>query len=73
MQERNMPHNLEAEQSVLGSMFLSKYALQKALESLTKESFYSDSNAKIFEVIDFLSEKGTSIDFRQEWQRYVCD
>ena len=81
MQERNMPHNLEAEQSVLGSMFLSKYALQKALESLTKESFYSDSNAKIFEVIDFLSEKGTSIDLttvtaeldNRKWLKQVGD
>jgi len=57
-----MPHNIEAEQSVLGSMFLSKYALQKAVESLSKEVFYLDSHAKIFEVIADLSEKGSSID-----------
>ena len=62
MQERVMPHNIEAEQSVLGSMFLSKYALQKAVESLSKEVFYLDSHAKIFEVIADLSEKGSSID-----------
>ena len=30
MAERVLPHNIEAEQSVLGSMFLSKYALQRA-------------------------------------------
>ena len=62
MQERVMPHNIEAEQSVLGSMFLSKYALQKAVESLSKDVFYLDSHAKIFEVISYLSEKGSSID-----------
>ena len=62
MQERVMPHNIEAEQSVLGSMFLSKYALQKAVESLNKEVFYLDSHAKIFEVIADLAEKGSSID-----------
>jgi len=62
MQERVMPHNIEAEQSVLGSMFLSKYALQKAVESLTKDVFYLDSHAKIFEVISDLAEKGSSID-----------
>lgn len=62
MQERVMPHNIEAEQSVLGSMFLSKYALQKAVESLTKDVFYLDSHAKIFEVIADLAEKGSSID-----------
>ena len=29
-----LPHNLEAEQAVLGSCFLSKYAVQKEAESL---------------------------------------
>ena len=28
---RTIPHNIEAEQSVLGSVFLSKYALQKTI------------------------------------------
>ena len=50
MQEKVMPHNVEAEQSVLGSMFLSKYAVQKGVESLTSDLFYLDSNAKIFQV-----------------------
>ena len=62
MQERIMPHNIEAEQSVLGSMFLSKYALQKAVESLNKEVFYLESHAKIFQVIADLAERGSSID-----------
>ena len=62
MIERNVPNNLDAEQSVLGCMFLTKYALQKSLESLTPEHFYSDANAKIFTVIAALAEKGTPID-----------
>lgn len=62
MQEKVMPHNLEAEQSVLGSMFLSKYAAQKAVESLTSDLFYSDRHSKIFEVMRILSEKGKPID-----------
>ena len=37
---RTLPNNLEAEESVLGACFLSKYALQKAVESLSPESFY---------------------------------
>ena len=57
-----MPHNLEAEQSVLGSMFLSKYAVQKAMESLTKDVFYLEANGIIFEAISNLVEKGTPID-----------
>lgn len=58
----SVPCNIEAEQAVLGSMFLTKYALEKALESLTSEHFYNDANAKIFTVIADMSEKGTPID-----------
>ena len=39
MATRTMPNNLEAEESVLGACFLSKYALEKALENLEPESF----------------------------------
>lgn len=39
MNGRVLPNNLEAEQSVLGACFLSKYALQKASENLSQESF----------------------------------
>ena len=62
MKEKTMPHNIDAEKSVLGSMFLSKYAIQKSLESLNKELFYLDSHAKIFEAIKTLREKDISID-----------
>lgn len=60
--DKTMPHNIEAEQSVLGAMFLSKYALQKCLESLSSEVFYSDANAKIFSAISGLAEAGSAID-----------
>ena len=60
--EKTMPHNIDAEKSVLGSMFLSKYATQKALESLSKDLFYLDANQKIFEAIKTLREKLISID-----------
>lgn len=62
MNEKTMPHNIDAEKSVLGSMFLSKYAQQKALESLSKELFYLEANAIIFETIKTLREKLISID-----------
>ena len=62
MNEKTMPHNIDAEKSVLGSMFLSKYALQKALEALNKELFYLDAHSKIFETIKSLREKNISID-----------
>ena len=62
MNEKIMPNNLEAEQSALGSMFLSKYALQKCMESLTPDMFYNDANSKIFSAMCSLYEEGTSID-----------
>lgn len=62
MNEKTMPHNIEAEQSVLGAMFLSKYALQKSIENLSPEVFYKDAHAKIFNVMSDLSESGSAID-----------
>ena len=62
MNERALPHNLAAEQAVLGSMFLSKYAMQKAIEELEKELFYSESHARIFSVLVDLNEKHIPID-----------
>ena len=62
MPARQLPNNLEAEESVLGSCFLSKYALQKAAETLTPESFYSDKNAKIFKAMVDLQEEATPVD-----------
>ena len=62
MPTRTLPNNLEAEESVLGSCFLSKYALQKATETLTAESFYNDRNSKIFQTMVELQEKNTPID-----------
>ena len=62
MPNRVLPNNLEAEESVLGACFLSKYALQKATESLLPESFYSDKNAKIFSTLIELQEKNIPID-----------
>lgn len=62
MAEKIIPHNIEAEQSVIGSMFLSKYAEQRCVESLTADQFYLDAHSKIFNAIKELSENGTPID-----------
>ena len=59
---REIPHNIDAEQSVLGSMFLSKKALQKALELLNPEMFYLDNHTKIFECIKDVDSKGMVVD-----------
>lgn len=62
MKGKEMPHSINAEQSVLGAMFLNKYAVQRCVEELSSELFYIDSHSKIFSVIKDLSEKGTPID-----------
>ena len=62
MQERVLPHNIEAEQSVIGAMFLSKYAINRATEELYPELFYLDSHAKMFEVIKDLADNKKPID-----------
>lgn len=57
-----MPQKIDAEQSVLGAMFLSKTALEKAVESLNKDMFYLDAHKKIFEVMKNLDDKKVPID-----------
>lgn len=62
MNNKVMPNDLAAEQSVIGSMFFSKKALQKCIESLNKDLFYDERHARIFDCIKELAEKGTPID-----------
>ena len=62
MDKRNMPFSLEAEQSVLGSAFLSKYALQKICDELTREDFYLDSHMKIYDVLFEINEESKPVD-----------
>lgn len=62
MNNRVEPHNLEAEQSVLGAAFISKSALQKVCEDLMPESFYIDSHSKIFDVLKELYLEGIAVD-----------
>ena len=60
--ERSIPNNKEAEQSLLSSMFMSKYALEKATDTLSSEDFYFDNNQVIFNVLDSLNKKNVPID-----------
>ena len=59
---KEIPHNIEAEQSVIGAMLLSKYALQKAVESLSEENFYLEKHSKIFEAIKDMANDHIAID-----------
>ena len=43
---KELPKNIEAEKSLIGSMFWSRDSLQKGCEEVEKEVFYLESNAK---------------------------
>ena len=62
MNNRNIPYSLEAEQSVLGSAFLSKEALQKVCDELVEEDFYVESHQKIFDILKDLNNEGIPVD-----------
>ncbi|MGQ0568755.1 MAG: replicative DNA helicase [Armatimonadota bacterium] len=60
--ERVPPQNLEAEQSVLGSMLLERDAIARVVEVVRPEDFYRDAHRRIFEVITELFERGEPAD-----------
>jgi replicative DNA helicase len=56
------PHNLDAEQSVLGAMLESREAIANVLEILDPEDFYKPAHATIYESILGLFGKGEPVD-----------
>ncbi len=48
---RQMPHSLEAEQSVLGSMLIDANCVKDVMEQLRPDDFYLKQNREIFETI----------------------
>lgn len=60
--ERVPPQNLEAEQSILGSMLLERDAIARVVELVRAEDFYRDAHRRIFEVITELFERGEPAD-----------
>lgn len=60
--EKVPPQNLEAEQSVLGSMLIEREAIGKAIEVLNEGDFYKESHGKIYSAVLDLFEKNEPID-----------
>ena len=56
------PHDIEAEQAVIGSMLTDKEAVISAIESLTSDDFYREDNKIIYSAILNLYNKGEAID-----------
>jgi replicative DNA helicase len=60
--ERVPPHSLEAEQSLLGSMFLSVEAVESAVTTVREEDFYRPAHQKIFAAMQHLYGRGEPVD-----------
>ncbi|WP_147536009.1 replicative DNA helicase [Bacillus marasmi] len=60
--DRLPPQNIEAEQAVLGAIFLEPAALIMASEILIPEDFYRSSHQKIFGVMLKLNDQGKAVD-----------
>jgi replicative DNA helicase len=61
-QEKTLPHNLEAERTVLGAVLVDNAAFSSAAEVLTREDFYRESHRRIFEAMAVLAERSQPID-----------
>jgi replicative DNA helicase len=60
--ERTLPHNLEAEKSVLGAVLIQNEAFNYAAEILQARDFFRDAHRRIFEKMERLSERSDAID-----------
>jgi replicative DNA helicase len=61
--ERTLPHNLEAEKSVLGAILIQNEAFNHAAELIDAKDFFRNAHSRIFEKMVVLSERGDAIDF----------
>lgn len=60
--KRVMPHSLEAERSVLGSMLMDEEAIETASEMITEEDFYSRQYGVLFQAMVDMHASGTAVD-----------
>lgn len=60
--KRIMPHNLEAEMSVIGAMLMDQQAIGSVMEILTKDDFYSRQYGIMYESMLELEQSGMAVD-----------
>lgn len=65
---KELPNNIEAEQSVLGAMLLDKEAIISAIEVLKADDFYRESHSEIYDTLIYLFNENQPIDLVT-----VCD
>ncbi len=60
--KRILPHSVEAEQSVIGSMIMDREAIVTASELITGEDFYNKQYGILFETMIELNDEGSPVD-----------
>lgn len=60
--ERVPPQNLEAEESILGSMMLSPEAIADVIEIIRSDDFYKSSHQRIFDALVSIYARGEPVD-----------
>ena len=60
--KRVLPHSVEAEQSVIGSMLMDRDAIMAASEIITGEDFYQHQYGVLFEAMVELYNEGKPVD-----------
>ena len=60
--KRILPHSVEAEQSVIGSMIMDREAIVAASEIITGEDFYNKQYGILFETMIELNDEGSPVD-----------
>ncbi len=63
MAERTLPHNLEAEKSVLGAILINNQAFNQAAEVIDSQDFFRDAHRRIFEKMVGLTDRNQPVDF----------
>jgi replicative DNA helicase len=60
--ERTLPHNLDAERSVLGAILLRNDTFNQAAEVIDADDFFRDAHRRIFNAMVALNERSDAID-----------
>ncbi len=61
-ENRTLPHNADAERTVLGAVLVDNAAFNSAAEVLTRNDFYREAHRRIFDAMAALAEKSAPID-----------
>ncbi|NLV32189.1 MAG: replicative DNA helicase [Acidobacteria bacterium] len=70
--EKTLPHNLEAERSILGAVLLDEQALHTVFETVKAQDFYLEGHRRVFEKMLQLMDNSRPIDLitlKEELQR----